>query len=356
LIKSYLKTSTFDLFDAWQAIKHAISNQLKELNYVRASQQIRIPLDISGARFEAIRGWISHPALRKVQEQRQLLLRLPLKACTSSFTSSYGLPCVHTLKQLDEENQVLRLEHFHPHWHLKRGTLQPSLLLEPQVVRGIQHQSRLPATSTRREPSGFELVQATKKAPSKCSRCHQLGHTMNAKICPMKYSNLITNLISLAEPVVAKPADDSANEPADEPADELAHSSTICDSPRAIYLRYIAARNIWYKQQPAGSIKTNQVYRRANSLPLRYPKSSYEWCLDYKHMGKCRPGKDKQPWTKEEMMAYLDWSHAEDARTEQAVQRDIEANGFLIRVRGPGYVWAEVERDIEQQNRLHNSM
>ncbi len=28
LLKQYLKTSTLDLFDAWKAIKHALSNQL----------------------------------------------------------------------------------------------------------------------------------------------------------------------------------------------------------------------------------------------------------------------------------------------------------------------------------------
>lgn len=54
------------------------------------------------------------------------------------------------------------------------------------------------------------------------------------------------------------------------------------DSPEAIYGRYVAARSAWYAAQPAGSIKTNQQYRRAMGLPLRYDKQSYEWYLDYK--------------------------------------------------------------------------
>ena len=58
------------------------------------------------------------------------------------------------------------------------------------------------------------------------------------------------------------------------------------DSPEAIFQRYIIARNIWYASLPASSIKTNQQYRRAVGLPLRYNKSSYEWCLDYKQMSK----------------------------------------------------------------------
>ncbi|KAM4060893.1 MULE transposase [Hirsutella rhossiliensis] len=53
LIKSHIKTSTFDLFDVWQAMKHAITNQLKELNYIRVSQQLRTPLDVSGVMFKS---------------------------------------------------------------------------------------------------------------------------------------------------------------------------------------------------------------------------------------------------------------------------------------------------------------
>ena len=88
-------------------------------------------------------------------------------------------------------------------------------------------------------------------------------------------------------------------------------------------------------------------------LPLKYSKASYEWCLDYKNMGKvCRTGKTIRPWTTEEVMAYLDWSNAEDSRVEEVVRKDVEANGFRTKTRGVGYLWAQVERDIEEQNRL----
>jgi len=119
--------STFDLFDVWQAIKHAIANQLKELKYIRVSQQLRTPLDISGVMFEAVQGWVSHQALRKVQEQQQLL-RKPHKApCSQTFTASHGLPCSHILQIIEEAKQSLSLEHFHPHWHLSEVPLSHSL-------------------------------------------------------------------------------------------------------------------------------------------------------------------------------------------------------------------------------------
>ncbi|KAH9983404.1 hypothetical protein F4779DRAFT_624564 [Xylariaceae sp. FL0662B] len=56
----------FDLFDVWQSKKPAVANQLKELNHLRVSQQIQMPLAVSGAIFKTVRGWVSRQALRVV--------------------------------------------------------------------------------------------------------------------------------------------------------------------------------------------------------------------------------------------------------------------------------------------------
>lgn len=160
-------------------MKPAITNQIRELNHIQASQQLRTPLDISGVLFEAIRGWISHQALRKVQEQQRLIPALKAP-CSQSFTSSHGLPCAHALKQLEEEKKALLLEQFHPHWHLKRHIAQPRPMLEPRAASSQRNERRnQPITSTRREPSAFEAVEAAAqpRAQPKCSRCHTLGHS-----------------------------------------------------------------------------------------------------------------------------------------------------------------------------------
>jgi hypothetical protein len=92
----------------------------------------------------------------------------------------------------------------------------------------------------------------------------------------------------------------------------------------------------------------------AKKLPLEYSKASYEWCLDFKHMGKqCEKGKVARRWTEEEKMAYLDWNDAEDARVEGAVMKDVEANGLWTEARGPGYLLARAERDDKEQMRLY---
>ena len=55
----------------------------------------------------------------------------------------------------------------------------------------------------------------------------------------------------------------------DVPLDELATRTPRNGSPQAIYARHVAARSAWYTAQPPGSIKTNQMYRKAQGLPLR---------------------------------------------------------------------------------------
>jgi hypothetical protein len=60
-------------------------------------------------------GWISHEALRKVEEQRKLMEKKnpsPSLRCTGMFTKSHGLPCMHVLKVLQDSNEVLSLQHF----------------------------------------------------------------------------------------------------------------------------------------------------------------------------------------------------------------------------------------------------
>ncbi|KAF5710300.1 mutator-like element transposase [Fusarium mundagurra] len=84
LIKSYLKSSQLNLFDAWRHIKLVVTNQVAELESNQARQQASFPLKLSGSLYGNIRGWISHEALRLVDNQRARLLH-QLPACTGTF-------------------------------------------------------------------------------------------------------------------------------------------------------------------------------------------------------------------------------------------------------------------------------
>ncbi|KJZ69039.1 hypothetical protein HIM_11565 [Hirsutella minnesotensis 3608] len=128
------------------------------------------------------------------------------------------------------------------------------------------------------------------------------------------------------------------------------------DSPQAIFARYVKTRNAWYTAQPSGSIKTNQQYRRAMRLPLRYSKQSYNWCLDYKQMSRrCVTETGSREWTKEEMMAYLDWSNAEDKRAESQVAEEMLANPPACKRRGLKQIWKRAEEDSREQQALRSA-
>lgn len=117
--------------------------------------------------------------------------------CTGTFTQVWELPCCHVLDNMGGE--PLLLNQFHLHWYLIRVG-QPQLLLEPrQAIETIRRTT--PASSTKREPSLFELVEAqegqegqgskVRKAPPTCSNCHAIGHTMTSKACPQRYAHIL---------------------------------------------------------------------------------------------------------------------------------------------------------------------
>jgi hypothetical protein len=71
-------------------------------------------------------------------------------------------------------------------------------------------------------------------------------------------------------------------------------------------------------------------------------------------MGKqCKMQKGSRDWTKEEMMAYLDWSKAEDDRVEAQVAAEMEGNPFSSR-RGMGDIWRAAEKDSEMQQAFYS--
>ncbi|KAM4067074.1 MULE transposase [Hirsutella rhossiliensis] len=217
LLKAHLKKSTLNLFEAWRAMKHALLNQLSDLRSNQARQQIRVPIELSGPLYASVRGWVSHEALRKVEEQRKMLAPdHPPAQSGQSFHAEIG--SVATTFPGDQDSG--------PVPGPPRDATE--LLVSPPPIS-----PDLPAPP------------------------------------PPKY-----------------------------------------DSPEAIHKSYTAARSAWYAAQPAGSIKTNQQYRKAMRLPARH----------------CATTTGLRAWTKEEMMAYLDWSHAEDQRVEAQIMKEMGDN------------------------------
>lgn len=378
LLKSHLKNSQSDLFEAWRIIKLVLSNQLAELEANQAQQHINTPRILSGVLYSNIRGWISHQALRMVEAQRQRLLE-EYPPCTGLFTRTLGLPCAHILQPLLVQNQPLQLHHFHSHWHLQRsGT--PRLILEPhKKFDRLAASSTLSPTSTQREPCVSERLEKSlqPKAAPKCSSCHQLGHNMRSKACPLRYQYLleaptqttttthttthtttrsITRSLSPSSPsgssivseIIACTTTHTTTHVVSPPAAGPANAvpALRADDPRVIFQRYKEAREAWVATFPRGSQKTNQQYRKAMGLPTRYSKEDYEWCINYKQMGRyCRGESGIRDWTREEMMSYLDWDRAENERVEQNVGKEMAEQPFSGR-RGMQDIWDAAGRDV----------
>lgn len=228
------------------------------------------------------------------------------------------------------------------------------------------------------------------QASSTCHACRTVGHRMNSKECPLRYARLqsesastptqsqpqpasgleLASQITIAEaPLTQLPAEAELPPPTiptrtPSPPSVLSSSSSLnpaiplplrYDDPRAIYQRYVEARYAWQRAQPRGSNKSYQQYRKVMGLPLQYNRASYEWCLDYKRMTKrCTTLTGSRDWTKDEMMAYLDWSRAEDGRVEVQVAQEMEINPFSTGRRGVAEIWKRVDRDIEEQQALYS--
>ncbi|KAG6978105.1 hypothetical protein FocnCong_v016258 [Fusarium oxysporum f. sp. conglutinans] len=143
----------------------------------------------------------------------------------------------------------------------------------------------------------------------------------------------------------------TSGDPASDPTTHLRY-----DDPRAIHQRYVKSREDWYKAQPPGTWLGNRQYRKAMGLPLGYPKASYSWCLDYKQMGRyCKTSTSLREWTKEEMMAYLDWDKAETDRIEARVAEETENGRLFTSRRGMGELWEMAQRDIDEQEALYSA-
>lgn len=299
-----------------------------------------------------------------------------------------GLPCAHMIQPLLQQDQPLLLHHFHTHWLLHRpGT--PRLIIEPhKQFDRLAASSKLPPTSTQREPCASERVEKAlqPKAPPKCSKCGIRGHKMNSKACLLRYDDLlpaptqtsttthitthsttrsVTRSLSpsgssvVSETIACTTTHTTTHTTTQVLSPPVTRSATVAaggareksplrgDHALVIFQRYKEAREAWYATLTRRAQKTDQLYRKAMKLPQKYAKREYEWCLDYKQMGpRCQ--EESRDWRQEEMMSYIDWDKAETKRVEERIQKEIDEQPFS-RHRGVKHVWEATERDVRLQ-------
>lgn len=69
----------------------------------------------------------------------------------------------------------------------------------------------------------------------------------------------------------------------------------------------------------------------------------------------CKTPTGSRDWTKEEMMAYLDWSNAEDEHVFRQVKSEAQEGGLFASRRGVEEIWNAIERDSREQQARHTT-
>ena len=227
ILKKYLQVSSGGLSEVKEKICLAIENQFAEIKARLSSEKIRHPHHVRIPFFEELITHISVYALDQLHKQYELAKSSKLSIqCKGQFYRTMGLPCAHMIRE--QNFQALQLNSIHDQWRIdtrafdqgasmdegdeidvllsevkskytrmpltekdnaKRKLTQflgtSPLLLEPNVQphkgRPLGSKNKKEVSSTKRDPSAFEIME---KKARKCSHCHNGGHDI--RTCQLK--------------------------------------------------------------------------------------------------------------------------------------------------------------------------
>ena len=134
VLKSNLKFSTGDLLYVVDCIEAMLSKQYREFNTKLARAKIRVAYNLPHGIMTELIGKVSPHALEKIRKQWKTIKRFqadpeeyPMKACTSGFSTTMGLPSSHKIKTcMESKEKRLKLENIHAHWLFKKPTVPQS--------------------------------------------------------------------------------------------------------------------------------------------------------------------------------------------------------------------------------------
>ncbi|KAK9749122.1 hypothetical protein RND81_02G103800 [Saponaria officinalis] len=121
-LKSYLQVSTGDLDQVVSKISLAVENEFYEICSTLQSERIRVPHRCRVPLFKFLLNHVSHFSLSNLFKQYEMVKFGTLKAeCTGHFTATMGLPCAHMMSTLKESSLLLNF--IDSHWILDTITL-----------------------------------------------------------------------------------------------------------------------------------------------------------------------------------------------------------------------------------------
>ncbi|KAE8215912.1 hypothetical protein CF319_g8971 [Tilletia indica] len=196
--KSFLGTSVGDLPLVGRRVHDHLVLQHRQLFHALENDKRNVGIKVGSiSLFAEVRGKVSAFAINLAYEQMILANRYrstTLLPCTSTFTSSMGIPCAHSIETALVSGVPLTMASFQKQWWLDID-INPTSISERLVapVRPTASSSRIYSlTGTQRIPSAFEQAEAEGRSrrPATCSRCGNAGHNSRNLQCPSRAPNV----------------------------------------------------------------------------------------------------------------------------------------------------------------------
>lgn len=169
-MKKWLQNSRSDIYGFVDRLLPWWTEQYHNIMVNISEQSVSAPIEMCQAFYIPVLQQLWHYALYKVQEQYRLasaqLKKLnakteaeepKLEECTNAFTTQWGLPCSHTIRDLRMCNKQLTLAHFDRHWIIQTSGFGDTNVTAEEL--GIQEPICLP----RRKRIGPKQTKSSNK-------------------------------------------------------------------------------------------------------------------------------------------------------------------------------------------------
>jgi hypothetical protein len=184
ILKKHIGASTGDILFVLERINNALEAQHYTLSSNFAEDRIKTLNFCSHFLYSNITKRTSRYSLRLIAEQasiaKRATLEAPLSNCTNIFTRSMGLPCAHRIAGLLSTHQPILLSEIHQFWRigLNNEVSEYLPILEPILLLPQRKSTHDTSYQNNRTSSDQGVIK--KKAPSKCSNCGEIGHTIRS--------------------------------------------------------------------------------------------------------------------------------------------------------------------------------
>ncbi|KAG2194802.1 hypothetical protein INT47_004133 [Mucor saturninus] len=122
-LKRRLKVSTSHLDKVANLVKSTVEVNASEFKARLEDQKLKVITEVEKRRImtrviRRVSLYTLSEALEQVKKMENVVLQ-PLSDCTNTYTVTTGIPCVHRIKALDDQHQVLQVDDFHQQWRLE---------------------------------------------------------------------------------------------------------------------------------------------------------------------------------------------------------------------------------------------